>query len=117
MDKKNRVKSIASTTRENHRLVRKLMKQKKRYMSIMEFKEQHPELTADFLYEIRLDDPMAKKHVIENRLKKRINDYLVEEDERAIREKRLAKNKKIIEEQDELVRLKQEKKAAKKGVR
>lgn len=100
MVKNNRVKSIGSKTKENHQLIKKIIKQKKQYKSIEKFKKENPDLTADFLYQIRLEDPKLKKHVLENRLKLKINEYMKEEAERERNELRLEKNRKIIEMQD-----------------
>ncbi len=100
MNKKNRAKSIGQTSKENHQLLKKLIRQKKRFISIETFKKNNPDLTADFLYEIRLDDPKAKKNVIENRLKLKINDYMREEEEKAKKEARRNRNRKIVEKQD-----------------
>ncbi len=115
MDKKSRVKSISKNSRENKQLIRKLIKQKKKYRSIENFKKENPDLAADFLYEIRLEDPKAKDCVIENRLKLKINEYMKEEDEKAKNQARLERNRKIIAEQDAKKATKNAKKKVKKG--
>ncbi len=111
MDKKSRVKSISKNSRENQQLIKKLIKQKKKYSSITSFKKENPDLVADFLYEIRLEDPKAKNRVIENRLKLKINEYMKDEEDKVKNNARLERNRKIIAKQDE----KKAKKKAKKG--
>lgn len=114
MDKLNKMKSINSKSKENKQLMRKIIKQKNRYKSIDKFKKDNPDLTADFLYQIRLEDPKLKKHVLENRLKLKINDYMKEQEETEKNNARLAKNRKIIEQQDAKAAMKKSKKEKRK---
>ncbi len=100
MSKKARIKSIAKGSNENRKLISKLLKQRKQYMSVKQFKIDNPEKTSEIKYEVRVDDPSLKGRALDLKVNQAINKYIKNEAKAASKKARRLKNEELVKKQD-----------------
>lgn len=111
MSKKARIKSIAKGSNENRKLIAKLLKQRKQYNAVKQYKVDNPEKVSEILYEVRVGDPSLKGQALERKVNQEINKYMKKIDKEDKKKARRIKNEAIVKQQDEELRIKAELKA------
>ncbi len=115
MSKKARVKSIAKGSNENRKLIAKLLKQRKQYKNVKQFKKDNPEKTSEILYEVRVENPKLKGQELQQKVNQAINKHLQKITNAERKKARRKKNEEIVKRQDEVRQAKADLKEAKKN--